>query len=55
VLVLVDDADDFITLDKGFECALKQVSDYEFTCGQHRFVPNYYVWDTKYHAYFKIR
>ena len=54
VLVLTDDSDDFITLDKGFENKLEQVGDFEFRIGGHRFVPNYYAWDTKYHAYFKI-
>jgi len=55
VLVLTDDSDDFVTLDKGFESKLEQVGDFEFKVDGHRFVPNYYAWNEKYHAYFKLK
>jgi len=55
VMPLIDDAEDFITLDKGFEAKLQQTGDYEFVVGGRKFVPNYYANTGKYHAYFKIK
>jgi DUF1680 family protein len=54
VLVAIDESDKFITLDEGFEDRLQQIGDYEFALDGRKFVPNYYAWAEKYHAYFKV-
>ena len=54
VMCAVDDGDEFIILEKGFEDKLQKTRSLEFTLDGRRFVPNYYASTGKYHAYFKI-
>jgi DUF1680 family protein len=54
VMTALDDSDDYITLEKGFENRLQQTGDLEFMLDGLKFVPNYYASTEKYHAYFKM-
>lgn len=54
VMTILDDSDDFITLENGFENRMQKTGDFEFTLDGRKFVPNYFASTQKYHAYFKI-
>ena len=54
VLVALDDSDEFITLENGFESRMQKTGDYEFVLDGRKFVPNYFASTEKYHAYFKV-
>jgi len=55
VMCALDDGEEFIVLEKGFENRLQKSGDFEFALDGRKFVPNYYADTGKYHAYFKIK
>lgn len=55
VMCALDDGDDFIALEKGFENRLQRDGNLVFTLDGRKFVPNYYANVGKYHAYFKVK
>ena len=53
VMVALCESEDFLKLKQGFEKELERTDTFCFRYHETKFVPNYFAWKEKYHAYMK--